>query len=112
MFFFVRVFLQPSAHNVTLNRFSTQNIYFSFRLINCRLSQESCDFLASTLNSNSSCLRELDLSNNDNLKDSVLKQLSAFLDCQECRLQILRSVHQFFFSAEIIIVSLTGSPYQ
>uniref|UniRef100_A0A3P9NLH4 SPRY-associated domain-containing protein n=1 Tax=Poecilia reticulata TaxID=8081 RepID=A0A3P9NLH4_POERE len=55
------------------------------RLSICNLSERSCEALSSVISSQSSSLRELDLSNN-NLKDSGVKLLSS----PKCNLETLR----------------------
>ncbi|XP_030611259.1 NLR family CARD domain-containing protein 3-like [Archocentrus centrarchus] len=58
-------------------------------LTGCNLSKRSCEMLSSVLCSQSSSLRELDLSGND-LQDSGVKVLCSGLEAQHCNLEALR----------------------
>ncbi|XP_028820729.1 NLR family CARD domain-containing protein 3-like isoform X2 [Denticeps clupeoides] len=62
----------------------------TLRLQYCSLSAVSCSVLSSTLRSNSSRLRLLDLSNN-NLQDSGVELLSTALEDPHCKLEDLRT---------------------
>ncbi|KAL0963924.1 hypothetical protein UPYG_G00315410 [Umbra pygmaea] len=59
------------------------------RLNRCYLTKNCCEALASSLSSNSSSLKELDLSDND-IEDSGVKLLSAGLASPHCKLETLR----------------------
>ncbi|XP_036417970.1 ribonuclease inhibitor-like [Colossoma macropomum] len=61
------------------------------RLAVCKLSAQSCNTLQSVLQTETSCLKDIDLSNND-VQDSGVENLSAGLKSSHCKLEILRLV--------------------
>uniref|UniRef100_A0A3B1IG89 B30.2/SPRY domain-containing protein n=1 Tax=Astyanax mexicanus TaxID=7994 RepID=A0A3B1IG89_ASTMX len=63
----------------------------TLRLVSCNLGQKTCANLASVLNLESSCLKNLDLSYN-NLQDSGVDLLCAGLQSSRCNLETLRLV--------------------
>ncbi|XP_078119539.1 NACHT, LRR and PYD domains-containing protein 12-like isoform X2 [Sander vitreus] len=83
-------YLDDSVVNLSSGLESPNCRLETLRLSFCSLSEISCASLASSLKSNPSYLRELDLSDNNFLLDSGVKLLCNYLESPHCRLETLR----------------------
>ncbi|KAJ8362044.1 hypothetical protein AAFF_G00400140, partial [Aldrovandia affinis] len=78
------------------------------KLVECELTEGCCGALASALSSNSSHLRELDLSLNP-LHDSGVKLLSAALESPHCKLEKLGINYRVLKAKKLPLPPLTGA---
>uniref|UniRef100_A0A3P9HDM1 NACHT domain-containing protein n=1 Tax=Oryzias latipes TaxID=8090 RepID=A0A3P9HDM1_ORYLA len=102
--------LQDSG--VRLLTFNNLTLTYSlFSLEYCRLTEMSGDHLSTALKSNPSHLTELNL-NNNNLQDSGVRNLCAFLENPECRLKTLRlcDCRLSKTSCEVLAAALRSNP--